>query len=491
MDPEEYRRAAYASVDYIVDYFKTITERQVVSNVEPGYLRQVLPNEMPQEPESWDDIHNDFDRHIVPGLTHWQSPKFLAWFPANTSFPSILGEHYSAAFSAPAFNWICSPAVTELETIVLDWLAKQMGLPSQFLSDVEGGGVIQGSASEAVVTTMVAARDRYLRDAIASKYPTEEEKETAIAAARGKLVAFTSDQTHSATQKAALIAGVKFIAIKTFPEDDYALTGPALAKAIQEAEEKGLLPFYLTASLGTTAVCAVDKFAELADATKDYPHIWKHVDAAYGGAALICPEFQHYLDGVEYFDSFDMNMHKWLLVNFDASCLYVRRRKDLIDAFSVTPPYLRNEASDSGLVIDYRDWQIPLGRRFRALKIWFVMRAYGVKGMQEHIRKTLGIGIHFMKLIQTRADVFSIATPPRFGLTVFQVLPSKSGETANDITKRVADRINNEKVLFLTASTVDGNMCIRVVTGSPWATDKAMTEAFEYILKVSEEERRT
>ncbi|KAK9329818.1 pyridoxal phosphate-dependent transferase [Lipomyces starkeyi] len=490
MDPEEYRRAAYASVDYIVDYYKTITERQVVSDVEPGYLRQLLPTEMPQEPESWDDIHRDFDSHIVPGLTHWQSPNFLAFFPANTSFPSILGELYSAAFSAPAFNWICSPAVTELETIVLDWLAKQMGLPSEFLSDTEGGGVIQGSASEAIVTTMVAARDRYLRDAIASKYSTEEEKEVAIAAARGKLVAFASDQTHSSTQKAALIAGVKFIAIKTYPEDDYALTGAALTKAFKEAEDRGLLPFFLTASLGTTAICAIDKFIEIGEATKDYPHTWKHIDAAYSGAALICPEFQHYLAGVEYFDSFDMNMHKWLLVNFDASCLYVRKRKYLTDALSITPSYLRNAASDSGLVIDYRDWQIPLGRRFRSLKIWFVMRTYGAKGMQEHVRKTLGIGVHFAKLIQARPDVFSIATPPRFGLTVFQVVPLKPEETANDVTKKVVNRINNEKVIFLTASTVDGEECIRVVTGSPWATDKAMSEAFQYILTVSEEERQ-
>ncbi|KAK9326313.1 pyridoxal phosphate-dependent transferase [Lipomyces orientalis] len=490
MDPEEYRKAAYASIDYIVDYYKTITERQVVSDVQPGYLRRLLPSEMPEEPESWDDIQKDFDSKIVPGLTHWQSPNFLAFFPGNTSFPSILGELYSAAFSAPAFNWICSPAVTELETIVLDWLAKQMGLPSEFLSDGEGGGVIQGSASEAVVTTMVAARDRYLRDAIASKYLTEEEKEAAIAAARGKLVAFASDQTHSSTQKAALIAGVKFIAIKTYPGDDYALTGDSLTKALKEAEDKGLLPFFLTASLGTTAICAVDKFVEIGEAMKDYPHTWKHIDAAYSGAALICPEFQHYLAGVEFFDSFDMNMHKWLLVNFDASCLYVRKRRHLTDALSITPSYLRNEASDSGLVIDYRDWQIPLGRRFRSLKIWFVMRTYGAKGMQEHIRKTLGIGVHFTKLIQSRPDLFSIVTPPRFGLSVFQIVPSNSDESAGDLTKRVADRINNGKVLFLTTSAVDGKMCIRVVTGSPWATDKAMTQAFDYILAISEEERK-
>ncbi|KAK9240949.1 pyridoxal phosphate-dependent transferase [Lipomyces kononenkoae] len=379
MDPEEYRRAVYASV--VVDYSKTRAERQVVSDVEPvAELSRVL-------------------------------------FPANTSFPSIPGELYYAVFPLRYSTGFVVPRSPE--TIALDWLAKQMGLPSHFLSDFEGGGVIQGSVSEAVVTTMVAARDRYLRDGIGPKYLTEEERETAIAAVRGKLVAFASDQAHSSTHKVSLIAGIKFIAIKTL-----------LKTTMLLSVLKGTSAIYLAASL-------------------DYPHIWKHVDAAYSGAALVCPEFQNYL---------------WLLVNFDVSCLYVRKRKDLTDASSITSSYLRNDASDSGLVTDYRDWQ--------GFEIWFVMRTYGAK--QEHVRRTLGIGVHFTKLIQTLTDDFSIVTPPRYGLTAFQVVPSKSEETANNVTKRVANRINSEKVLFVTASTVDGKVC-------SWGVHGLMTEAFEYL----------
>lgn len=381
--------------------------------------------------------------------------------------------------------------MTELETIVLDWLAKQMALPKCFLSDGEGMGIIQGSASEAVITCMVAARDRYLRDAVASKYETEEEKEEAIANARGKLVAFASDQTHSATHKAALIAGVRFIAIPTSADDEFALTGEKLETALSSAEAKGLLPFFLTASMGTTAVVAIDRFGEIAKVSESRPHMWKHIDAAYAGAALICPEHQDMLDGVgDSYDSFDMNMHKWLLVNFDASCMYVRRRRDLADALSVMPPYLRNSVSDAGLVVDFRDYQLPLGRRFRALKIWFVMRAYGAKGLQAHIRKTRDIGQLFTTRVQERPDLFAIIARPRLGLTVLQVLaPEGSATTTNDLTKKVAARIEKEGHLYLTSSTVHGSYAMRVVTGSPWATEEAMEAAYKYIENVAEEER--
>ncbi|KAK7206761.1 pyridoxal phosphate-dependent transferase [Myxozyma melibiosi] len=493
MDPEEYRKAGYAAIDYIIDYFKTMDERKVVADVEPGYLRKLLPTEMPAEPEKFDDVHRDFESKIVPGLTNWQSPNFLAFFPSNVSYPSMLGELYSSAFSAPGFNWICSPAMTELETIVLDWLAKQMALPKCFLSDGEGMGIIQGSASESVITCMVAARDRYLRDAVAAKYETEEEKEEAIASARGKLVAFASDQTHSSTQKAALIAGVRYIAIPTSAEEEYALTGARLEAALAEAEAKGLMPFFLTASMGTTAVVAIDRFGEIAEVTKSRPQLWKHIDAAYAGAALVCPEHQHMLDGVEdNYDSFDMNMHKWLLVNFDASCMYVRRRRDLADALSVMPPYLRNSVSDQGLVVDFRDYQLPLGRRFRALKVWFVMRTYGSSGLQEHIRRTSKIGELFTERVRARADLFAIVAKPRLGLTVFQVVaPGSSAgtEATNAVSKKVAARIEKEGQLYLTSSTVHGAFAMRVVTGSPWATEGAMEEAYAYIEKVAEEER--
>ncbi|KAK9446966.1 pyridoxal phosphate-dependent transferase [Limtongia smithiae] len=486
MDAEAYRKAAHESIDYIIDYYKTLAERPVVSAVSPGYLRQDLPTAMPTAPESWAAIQSDFDQYIMPGLTHWQSPNFLAFFPANTSYPSMLGELYSAAFSAPAFNWICSPAVTELETIVLDWLAKAMNLPECFLSWGEGGGVIQGSASEAVATTMVAARERFLREVVAAGVEDETEREEVMAAARGRLVALASDQTHSSTHKAALIAGCRFMAIPTTKEEEYALTGASLEKALKDCDEKGWLPFFVTASLGTTAVCAVDRLVEVGKVLSTRKSLWGHIDAAYAGAALVCPEIcAEYGGGIEYFDSFDVNMHKWLLVNFDASCLYVRRRDDLISALSLDRSYYRNAASASGLVIDYRDWQIPLGRRFRALKIWFVMRSYGLDGLRAHIRRSLMRGGEFTQRVQERSDAFTILATPRFGLTVFRMVGGNE-EEADRKTKKLVETVNREGRFFVTGAKVDGKECVRVVAGSAWGSEKALEDAFAHILAVAE-----
>ena len=364
----------------------------------------------------------------MPGLTHWQSPNFMAFFPAGVTYPSLLGEMYSAAFTAPAFNWLCSPACTELETIVMDWMAKAMALPDCFSSNSAngGGGVIQGSASEAIVTVMVAARERHLREKCDKEGLKEgsKERDNRVAELRGRLVALSSDQAHSSTQKGALIAGTRDKSIPTEYGEELALTGEKLRSVLEECEKEGLEPYFLTASLGTTGTCAVDRFEEIGAVKADYPTMWVHVDAAYAGAALICDEFQHYSPTFTMADSFNMNMHKWLLVNFDASCLYVQNRNHLTRALSITPSYLQNDYTDSGLVTDYRDWQIPLGRRFRALKIWFVMRSYGLDGMKAHIRKSVKIGEVFKGLVEARSDLFEIIAPPRFALTCFRVTPS-------------------------------------------------------------------
>lgn len=240
----------------------------------------------------------------------------MAYYPANSTYPSMLGELFSAAFTAPAFNWICSPAVTELETIVLDWLAGIFNLPACYLSEGEGGGVIHGSASEAVLTVMVAARERYLETACKSL--EGEEKERKKAEVRGRLVALGSEQSHSCTAKGALIAGVRFKSIHCSLEDDLAMTGAGLDAMLDECKREGLEPFYLTATLGTTATCTTDRFREIKDVVKAHPDIWVHVDAAYAGAALVCEEYQHHTEHFAAFDSFNMNMHKWLLTNFDA-----------------------------------------------------------------------------------------------------------------------------------------------------------------------------
>jgi aromatic-L-amino-acid/L-tryptophan decarboxylase len=513
----------------VIAYNTSLPSLPVLPKIQPGYLAPLLPANPPESPEPWSTIQPDIASKIMPGLTHWQSPNFMAFFPACATYPSLLGEMYSAAFTAPAFNWLCSPACTELETIVLDWLAKAFALPDVFLSTSPngGGGVIQGSASEAIVTCMVAARERYL-DAKCNAEGLahgSRERDDRIAFLRGRLVALSSDQAHSSTQKGALIAGTRYKSIPTSYADDLALTGPALQKALDECAAEGLEPYYLTTTLGTTSTCAVDDFAAIGSVkTSSAPNLWIHIDAAYAGAALICPEHQHHSKLFTIGDSFDMNMHKWLLVNFDASCLYVQNRNDLTRALSITPSYLQNKHTDSGLVTDYRDWQIPLGRRFRALKIWFVMRSYGLEGMQAHIRKTERIGDVFATLVRQRQDLFEIIAPPRFALTCFRIKPSifatrgasamnghamapnvtrkisadadilptklmaeQAEADANVATKQIADLVNERGEVFITSSVAAGKTMIRVVSGNPNAEEKYVRNAFEIILRTAEE----
>lgn len=451
----------------------------------------------------------------------------MAFFPANVSYPSILGEMYSAAFTAPAFNWLCSPAVTELETIVLDWLANLLHLPSCFLSKGEGGDVIQGSASEAIVTVMVAARERYLK--CMCEGLEGEERERKRGEIMGKLVALGSEQSHSSTQKAALITGVRYMSISTQIEDDLALTGTGLGYILEKLAAEGLEPFFLTTTLGTTATCAVDRFAEVKNVIQELqpaPPIWVYVDAAYAGAALLLPEHAHFTSPFTHFDSFNVNMHKWLLTNFDASLLYVRTRSDLTSALSITPSYLRNEYSDRGLVTDNRDWQIPLGRRFRALKIWFVVRTYGVKGLKRHVQRHIDLGEMFAGWICERKDLFTIIAPPAFGLTVFTLaLPSDrtrglrqpqqqqpdeasevkineglatqnllpdigddgNKERTNALTKEVYERVNREGEIYLTSSVVKGIYAIRVVSANERTDESGLRRAFEILVRTSEE----
>ncbi|KAF2670533.1 aromatic-L-amino-acid decarboxylase [Microthyrium microscopicum] len=514
MDTNQFREAAHAAIEDIIEYYNTLPSRQVVSSVSPGYLAPQLPTTAPTTGEPWSAIQPDIDRLIMPGLTHWQHPNFMAFFPANASFPGIVGEMYSSAFTAAAFNWLCSPAITELETVMLDWVAQMLGLPECFLSKGEGGGVIQGTASEVIATVMVAARERALgRQA---KGLEGKEAEDRIDACRGKMVALGSEQAHSSTQKGAIIAGTKFRTVSTKREDNYAMKGAEVKRVLEECKANGLIPYYITVSLGTTGTCAVDEFDAIAEVLKDWPDVWVHVDAAYAGSALVLPEYQHLTKSFVHFDSFNVNMHKWMLTNFDCSCMYVKKRSDLTTALSITPSYLRNAFSDSGLVTDYRDWQIPLGRRFRALKVWFVLRSYGISGIQAHIRGHIRLGEIFGSLIKTRPDVFEILTGPVFALTVFTVLPRRkagggtrgdlpdssherylndftpdaSGQAlmeANAVTQKMYERVNEKGEIYITSSVIGGVYAIRVVSGSPAAEEKYIRRAFEILVETAEE----
>jgi aromatic-L-amino-acid decarboxylase len=310
------------------------------------------------------------------------------------------------------------------------------------------------------------------------------------------MVALGSEMSHSSTQKAAQIAGVRFRSIQVSRENNFALTGKDLEEVLLQCKAQGLEPFYLTTTLGSTATCAVDDFGSIASIVSKYAppnipgEIWVHVDAAYAGAALVCPEYQHLTAPFEYFHSFDMNMHKWLLTNFDASCLYVRKRKDLIDALSIMPSYLRNEFSESGLVTDYRDWQIPLGRRFRSLKIWFVLRTYGVKGLQEHVRKHIRLGEVFAGLVKSRNDLFEIIAGPSFALTVFTVVPKVAGKAEKDkITRDVYELVNKRGEIYITSTVIGDVYAIRVVSANPLAKEQNIRRAFEILVETTEEVR--
>ncbi|KAI1425410.1 pyridoxal phosphate-dependent transferase [Xylaria sp. FL1777] len=505
MDSQQFREAAIASIDNIVRYYDTIEERPVLSTVEPGYLRKLLPEEAPQDGETWADIQNDIETKVLPGITHWQSPNFLAWFPSSSSFPAMLGEMYSTAFTGAAFNWVCSPVVTELETIVLDWLARAFALPSCYLSTgpTHGGGVIHGTASEAIATVMVAARDKYLREATAHITDLAY-REDAIAMRRTKLVALGSAATHSATKKAAQIAGVRFRAVPVHAEDGYKMTGAELGRAIAALNADGLEVFYITATLGTTDTCAIDDLDSIADVVhkiapadtltpeekqRGQGEIWVHVDAAYAGAALVCPEYQHLTPVLERFHSYNTNLHKWLLVNFDCSVLYVRDRAWLIDALSVNLAILQNSHTDSGLVTDYRDWQIPFGRRFRSLKVWFVIRMYGISGLQAHIRKHIKLAEDFAAMLRTRPDLFEIVTGPRFALTTFKLKGLSQGvtdEEVNALTKKAYDYVLADGQIFLSGTMVGGVYAIRHCPATPFVEAHHVKKHFEVFVTIAE-----
>ncbi|WYZ45194.1 hypothetical protein EsH8_VIII_000510 [Colletotrichum jinshuiense] len=495
MDSSQFRTAAQEVIEDITIYYDTIAAQpKVLPSVTPGYLRPLLPNSAPEDPESWQTIHADLQSHIVPGITHWQSPSFHAFFPCTSSYPAMLAELYSNAFNGAHFNWICSPAVTELETIVLDWLAQLLALPACYLSTAptRGGGVLHGSASEAILTVMVAARDKFLREATAHLPEDSEEKEEETWRLRSKLVALGSEMAHSSTKKAAKILGVRFATVPAPAEAGYTMTGPALASTVAALRAKGLEPFYLTATLGTTDTCAVDDFPGIRDALASGPgedKVWVHVDAAYAGSALMLPEHQHLTPPLEAFHSFNVNPHKWMLTNFDCSALWVRNRAWLVESLSIKPAYLRNQFSEAGLVTDYRDWQIPLGRRFRSLKLWFVLRAYGASGIRAHLGRGIKCGERFAEMLRDRSDLFDIITGPRFALVVFTCKGREgwSREERNKLTEAVLEGINGEGVIYLTPTTLHGTYGIRMCTGSSQVIEEEhVKKAFDIMVSATE-----
>ncbi len=447
MTPDEFRAQGHRVVDWIASYMERVGDLPVRAPVEPGQTASMLPDAAPESPEGWDEIIADLDRVILPGVTHWQSPNFFAYFPCNASGASILGELVSAGLGVQGMLWSTSPACTELETVTLDWLAQLVGLPSSFLSSApNAGGVIQGTASEAALVAMIAARHR--------------------AGGGDDLVAYTSTQAHSSIQKAANIAGLAPGALRTIQTDAKLRMDPsALAAQIKADCADGKRPFFIAATLGTTSTGAFDPLAEIAPVATE-AGAWLHVDAAWAGSAFVCEEHRAPLAGVEHADSFNFNPHKWLLTSFDCSALWTRDVRALTDAMSVTPEYLRNQASESGGVIDYRDWQIPLGRRFRAIKLWFVLRSFGAEGLRAHIRNHVELAELFESWI-VGDDRFELAAPRSLALVCFRLSDDPTGER----TKQLLESINASGKLFCSHTTIpdaDGELryAIRFAIGA-------------------------
>ncbi|CAL1678950.1 unnamed protein product [Lasius platythorax] len=450
MDISEFVKFAKATIDFVADYNETLRNRNVLPDVEPGYLSKLLPEQAPQKSEKWQKVLEDVEQYIMPGITHWNSPYFHAYFPTANSYPAIVAEILSSAIGCIGFSWIASPACTELEVITCNWLGKLLGLPNEFLNHSEGtgGGVIQGSASECTFICLLAAKE-YTTRQIKTLHP--ELNEDLI---KSKLVAYTSNQSNSSVEKAGILGSML---IRLLPVDNKcSLRGETLKKAIQEDREKGLIPCYVVATLGTTGTCAFDNLDEIGPICKEH-NIWLHIDAAYAGAAFICPEFRYLMSGVQYADSFNVNAHKWLLVNFDASVMWVKDSRRLIEAFSVNRIYLAHDKE--GLAPDYRNWQIPLGRRFRSLKLWFVMRIYGVEGLQKHIKNTIRLAQLFEKYLRSD-DRFEIVTEVVMGLVCFRI----KGD--NSLTKKLLDRLQARRQVYLIASTYQDKLIARFVVCS-------------------------
>ncbi len=462
MTPDEFRRCGHAVIDWIADYQSRVESFPVLSPAKPGEVRASLPEHPPGQGEPFAALMKDVENLILPGVTHWQSPNFFAYFPCNASGPAILGDLVCSGLGVQGMLWSTSPACTELETHVLDWLVGMLGLPEKFLSSSTGGGVIQDTASSAVLCALLAARER------STNYLSNEK------GCDGRIVAYASTQTHSSLQKASMIAGIGGSNLRLIEVDkNFAMRPEALAGQIAADKRAGLTPSLVCATVGTTSSNAMDPIGEIAQVCREH-NLWLHVDAAMSGSAMLCPEFRHFQKGVEFADSYNFNPHKWMFTNFDCSCFWVAERRALLQTLSILPEYLKNRATESGSVIDYRDWHIQLGRRFRSLKLWFVIRHYGVEGLQHHIREHVRLAQQFAEWVRSD-ESFELAAPVPLNLVCFR---HKDGDQVN---QSIMDGLNRSGDLFLTHTRLGGELTLRVCVGQTHTREQHVEKAWQRI----------
>jgi aromatic-L-amino-acid decarboxylase len=467
MKPDEFRRHAHELVEWMAAYMENVEAYPVKSQVRPGDIFRQIPDHPPLNPEPFESFMKDFREIIMPGITHWQNPNFFAYFPANNSPASVLAEMITATLGTQAMIWETSPAAAELEEKVMNWLREMIGLPEYF------EGVIQDSASTATLAAILTAREKK------SDFLFNSEG----ASAAGRLRVYCSTHTHSSVEKAVKIAGMgKKNLVKVPVRGDYSLDPEKLREAVKNDLQAGHIPCCVVATLGTTSTTAIDPLKEIGIICREYG-IWLHVDAAMAGTALILPEFRWMIEGSEFIDSFLFNPHKWMFTNFDCTAYFVRDAATLIKTFEILPEYLKTRTR--GQVNDYRDWGVPLGRRFRALKLWSVIRNYGVEGLQEKIRYHIEIASKLAEQINSEPD-FELLAPVAISVVCFRYHPEGiSEEKLNELNQKLNHTLNDTGKIYLTHTVLDGKYTLRMVTAQTNVTEEHVEKAWELIKKTA------
>jgi aromatic-L-amino-acid decarboxylase len=463
MSPDEFRKHAHELVEWMASYMENVESYPVKSSVNPGEIFTKIPDSPPLQPEPFSDLMRDVKEIIMPGITHWQNPNFFAYFPANASPPSVLAEMIIATLGAQCMIWETSPAAAELEEKMMIWLRNMIGLPSGF------EGVIQDSASTATLGAILTAREK------TSGFKANNEGASGTGACR----VYCSEQTHSSVDKAVKIAGIGRKNLVKIPvRHDFSMDPEKLREAIISDKEKGYLPSCVVATIGTTGTTAVDPLRAIGELCSEFG-IWLHVDAAMAGSALILPEFQWMIDGREYIDSFVFNPHKWLFTNFDCSAFFVRDAASLIRTFEILPEYLKTRTR--GQVNDYRDWGVPLGRRFRALKLWSVIRLYGLEELRKMVRNHISIAARLAELIAGEPD-FEILAPVTICVVCFRYKPEGYDETQiNTLNEKLNHKLNDSGKLYLSHTVLNGIYTLRMVTAQTNVTLNHVERAWERI----------
>jgi aromatic-L-amino-acid/L-tryptophan decarboxylase len=470
MLPDEFRRHGHQLVDWMADYMRDVGDLPVTPPVKPGDVRGLLPCSAPAEGEPFERLFHDFTKIIVPGMTHWNHPGWFAYFPGNNSPPSVLAEMLTATLGAQCMSWATSPAATELEQVTMEWLRQMLGLPPEFT------GVIQDTASTATLVSLLSARERATHHSAGVD---------GLAGTETRLAVYTSGEAHSSVEKGVKLAGYGLNQLRRVPVDEsYAMIPGALERAIKVDRDSGVVPACVVATVGTTSSTAVDPLARIAEVCRRHG-VWMHVDASYAGAAAIVPELRYLFDGVEHADSFVFNPHKWMLVNFDCSAYFVRDREALLRTFQVTPEYLRTAADAE--VVNFRDWGIQLGRRFRALKLWFVIRSYGINGLQAMIRKHVALARELADWVRASSN-FELMAPAPLGLVCFRYRPRNSPvdeQRLDEMNQDLLGRVNATGRVHLTHTRLGGRYVIRMAIGQRQTERQHVEEAWRLLLEAA------